>query len=398
MDIVVIGGGIMGLALAREMNRRHPGMRIAIIEKEAELGAHASGRNSGVLHSGIYYPKDSLKAKFCADGARAMAQYCEEKNLPIDRMGKVILPVLDSDDATLELLLERARANGANAQMIDSIQLRELEPDAHTCTGRALHSPNTAVIDPKSVLKSLADDLKANGIVFRLGEKVDHVDEDSVLVGGQRLRYGLLINAAGLQADLVAKQCGVGERYTMLPFKGLYYRLDPAAAVNIRRLIYPVPDLRVPFLGVHFTKKVNGEVFLGPTAIPALGRENYRGLKGVSLTDLSHIAPALIGQFVRNQQGFRTFVREEAGRFIKSRFVAAAQMLVPRLRSADLLPSDKVGIRAQLFDRKKHELVMDFLVERGERSIHVLNAVSPGLTSAFSFAAHVADRAEEALR
>jgi (S)-2-hydroxyglutarate dehydrogenase len=397
MDVVVVGGGIMGLALAREMNHRHPSMRIAVIEKEPSLGCHASGRNSGVLHSGIYYPQESLKAKFCAEGARAMALYCEERGLPLDRMGKVILPVLESDDETLDLLVTRARANGARAELIGERELHDLEPDAHTCTGRALHSPDTAVIDPRAVLTSLAADLTRTGVILRLGQRVSRIEKDSIVIGQERLPYGLLVNAAGLQADLIAKQCGVGERYTMLPFKGLYYRLDPAANLKIRGLIYPVPDLRVPFLGVHFTKKIDGEVFLGPTAIPALGRENYHGLRGVSLRDLTHIAPALIGQYLRNQQGFRTFVREEAGRFLKSRFAAAARLLVPRLRASDLQSSDTVGIRAQLFDRERHELVMDFLVERGERSIHVLNAVSPGLTSAFSFAAYVTDQAESVM-
>ncbi|HET7711665.1 MAG TPA: FAD-dependent oxidoreductase, partial [Thermoanaerobaculia bacterium] len=207
----------------------------------------------------------------------------------------------------------------------------------------------------------------------------------------QQFSYGTVINAAGLQADLVAKQFGAGERYVILPFKGLYYRLADDAAIPIHRLIYPVPDLSVPFLGVHFTRSISGHVYLGPTAIPALGRENYRGLSGMSVMESLRIAGTLARQYATNHQGFRRFVHAEARRFAKPFFVAAARALVPAIRTEHLVSCDKVGIRAQLFDREKRELVMDFVVEEGERSLHILNAVSPGFTSAFTFARHVVD-------
>lgn len=391
-DAVIVGAGIIGLSMARELRRRDPRSRIVVLEKEPALGRHASGRNSGVLHSGIYYPAGSLKAALCADGARRMAEYCRERSLPVAAIGKVILPTRAADDGQLDLLLERARANGARAELIDERTLRELEPEARTATGRALFSPDTSVVDPKQVLAALSAELTQSGVDIQLGRCVESAKNGSLTVGGTTLSYGLLINAAGLHADVIARAAGVGERYVILPFKGIYYRLLPSAPLDIRRLIYPVPDLRVPFLGVHFTRSITGEVHLGPTAVPAFGREHYRGLTGVEVGDAGRIVTTLARQYASNKQGFRTFVHAEAGRFLKPLFVSAARALVPRLRSRDLEASGKVGIRAQLFDKERQELVMDFVLERGERSLHVLNAVSPGFTSAFSFASYALDQ------
>lgn len=335
-----------------------------------------------MLHSGIYYPSGSLKGKLCAAGAREMAEFCDREGLPIDRLGKVILPLREGDDAQLDTLLERARSNGAVAEIVDDVQLREIEPLARTVTGRALFSPNTAVVDPLPIVQRIASSLDV-----RCGQRVVGVRNGEVITQRDRFRFGLFINAAGLYADTVAKMCGVGEQYVMLPFKGMYYRVWH---LQLRRLIYPVPDLRVPFLGVHLTRTAHGDVLLGPTALPALGRENYRGLQGIS--DVPTIARWLAQQFITNAQGFRSLVRQELGRMTKHAFAEEARTLVPTLRDEDLGPSDHVGIRAQLVDTKKGEMVMDFLIERGERSLHVLNAVSPGFTTAFAFARVVANQ------
>jgi L-2-hydroxyglutarate oxidase LhgO len=379
-DVVIAGAGIVGLAIARELSKR---ARVVVLEKEPAVGLHASGRNSGVLHSGIYYPAGSLKGRLCAEGAREMAAYCDEQGLPIDRLGKVILPVRADDDAQLDMLLERARSNGAVAEIVDEKQLSEIEPVARTVTGRALFSPNTAVVDPLAIVRRVASTLDV-----RTDQRVVGVRDGVVITDRGRFAYGLFVNAAGLHADTVAKMCGVGSHYVMLPFKGMYHRVWH---LQLQRLIYPVPDLRVPFLGVHLTKAIDGEVLLGPTALPALGRENYRGLRGVSARDLAQIVLRLSRQFATNAQGFRALVRQEVGRMTRHAFAEEARVLVPTLRDADLGPSAHVGIRAQLVDTKKGELVMDFLVERGERSVHVLNAVSPGFTTAFAFARYVAD-------
>lgn len=375
-DTVVIGGGIVGLAIARELLSRDPRQRIAVFEKEPELGRHASGRNSGVLHSGIYYPPASLKGRLCTEGSRLMRDYCDERKLPIARIGKVVVPASDAEDGQLETLLERARANGARAEIVDDV--REFEPEARS--GRALFSPDTSVIDPKRILASLAKELRAAGVDFVFNREVTEID------GGT---YGFLVNAAGLHADRIARRFGVGERYTILPFRGRYFKL--AAPFAIQRLIYPVPDLRVPFLGVHFTNAIDGTTYVGPTAMPALGRENYSGVHGIRMTDAASIATTIVRQYASNKQGFRTLLHQEAARLWKRNFAAAARALVPRLEPKQLKPSTKAGIRAQLFDRVRNELVMDFVVERGERSLHILNAVSPGFTTAFSFARFALD-------
>jgi L-2-hydroxyglutarate oxidase LhgO len=374
-DTIVIGGGIVGLAIARELLSRDPNQRIAIFEKEPELGRHASGRNSGVLHSGIYYPPASLKGRLCTEGARLMREYCDERKLPIARIGKVIVPASEAEDGQLEVLLERATANGARAEIVNAA---DYEPEARD--GRALFSPDTSVVDPKRILTGVAGELRAAGVEFVFNRDVTEVDRGT---------YGFLVNAAGLHADRIARPFGVGERYTILPFRGRYYKL--AAPFVIRRLIYPVPDLRVPFLGVHFTNAIDGTTYVGPTAMPALGRENYSGLHGIRMGDAVSIATTIVRQYASNRQGFRTLLHQEAARLLKRNYAAAARALVPRLETKHLKPSTKAGIRAQLFDRVKNELVMDFVVERGERSLHILNAVSPGFTTAFSFARFALD-------
>jgi len=391
-DIIIIGAGIVGLSIARELKRQNSDLAILILEKERHLGAHGSGRNSGVLHSGIYYPEDSLKAKVCRNGALAMAAYCEKNNLPIKRVGKVIVPVKAEDESQINLLYKRAINNGANVSLVDNIQLKDIEPEACSVSGKALYSPDTAVVDPHAVLEHLADSLRQKGVHIQFNSPVQKADPDKNLVEtypGKQYVYDKLFNATGQFTDRMAHLFDIGKQYTLLPFKGSYYRLSNKLGLHINGLIYPVPDLNVPFLGVHSVKNISGEIYFGPTAVPAFGREHYQGMKGIELHDGIQISYHLIQQYIRNKQGFRQFAHEEAGRFLKRRFVDAAQALVPALKSEHLEVSNKVGIRAQLLDRNKHELVMDFLIERKGNTVHVMNAVSPAFTSAFEFAKYI---------
>jgi L-2-hydroxyglutarate oxidase LhgO len=395
-DFAIVGGGIVGLAIARALKVRRPDARIVVFEKEPTIGAHASGRNSGVLHSGIYYAEGSLKARICAEGARRMAAYCDEHGLPIRRTGKVILPTRPGDGNRLEMLQARGRANGAHFELVDEAGLRKIEPDARSADGRALYNPETASVEPKAVTQGVADELGRLGVEIRTGAAAWPDGPRSLRVNGTPVAYGRLINAAGAFADRVAHAMGVGGRYRIMPFKGSYYRLREGASVTSRGLIYPVPDLRFPFLGVHTTVTPSGAVYFGPSAAPAFGRENYRGLEGFSPSDVSVITARMLEYYVRNANGFRHYVHAEAPRMIKAGFLRAARALIPALRSEDLLPATKVGIRAQLVDRANGTLEMDFVVEHGEHSTHVLNAVSPAFTCALPFGEMVAQQVEDA--
>lgn len=393
-DIVIVGAGILGLSLARELSLRDPRQKIILLEKESALGKHSSGRNSGVLHSGIYYPTKSIKARVCAEGAKQLAEYCEQHGLPIHRTGKVVIPTCEADDYQLDVLYARAKSNGARAELIDRKALQQIEPEAYTPSGRALHSPDTAVIDPLTILRHLGDELTQRGVKILFDQNIETVNpgNSTLKANGETICFGHVFNTAGLHADQVAKSFNVGRDYAILPFKGTYYELAPTAQLDIRGLIYPVPDLRVPFLGVHFTKALSGKIYVGPSALPAWGRENYHGLEGVSLSESSAIFFRLAGQYLNNHQGFRVYAHEEATRLFKHNFVVAAKKLVPEITSQHLLRSEKVGIRAQLLNTRTHELAMDFIVEQGEASTHILNAVSPAFTSAFSFAKLVIDQ------
>jgi len=393
-DFTIIGAGILGLSVAQELLNQYPSVKIEILEKEDRVGRHASGRNSGVLHSGIYYKEDSLKARVCAEGAREMAQFCREHDLPINEYGKVIVPTKQDDDPVIDVLDKRAKINGAKVEIIDGKQLLEIEPSVSVITGRALYSPHTAVVDAGAILNKLVELLTAKGVSIRYGVEVKDVDVNSkkIITSKESRPFNFVVNAAGLYADRVAQMCQCGMDYVMLPFKGLYYDVQKTTDLKINGLIYPVPDMSVPFLGVHFTKGITGKVFVGPTAVPALGRENYRGLNGAKLFEFAPTLYRLAGQYMVNKNGFRRYAHEEAARFLKSKFTDAAKVLIPEIKESDLSLSSKVGIRAQLFDKKDKEIIHDFVVEKNEYSIHVLNAVSPAFTSAFSFSKYLVNK------
>lgn len=393
-DFLIIGGGVVGLAIARELKSRYRDQVVTVLEKEPATGTHSSGRNSGVLHSGIYYPPESLKAKVCGQGAREMAEYHENHGLPLDRRGKILVATSEVDAPQLDLLEARAVQNGIEVKRIDAKQLRELEPEARSATGEALWVPGTSVGSPAAMMKALRSEVEAMGVRVVCGAKLSKVDVAAKILSlkdGVKFQFGHVINAAGLHADRVAHQFECGMRYTLLPFKGIYWKLDADSGIKLNHLIYPVPDLRVPFLGVHTTTTTDGITYLGPTAVPAFGRENYRGYEGVGAHELASITAMLVRQYFSGKDGFRRLAWQEGRRYFKPWFIQAAQALLPNLRPEHLLPTDKVGIRAQMLDKKTGRLVTDFLVERGVSSTHILNAISPAWTSAFPFARHVCD-------
>jgi len=394
-DYLIIGAGIVGVTVSLELKKRYPNSRIVLLEKERALGMHSSGRNSGVLHSGIYYPPGTLKARLCREGATEMANFHRENKLRLRECGKVLVVANPQDDPQLDLLAERARQQSISVEILDERQLSALEPEARSTTGRAIFVPSTAVGDPLAVMGVLKDQLVAEGVKIIYSSNIASVDAKN---GHIRLRtdetihYGHAVNTAGLHADCVAHQFGCGTRYTLLPFKGIYWKLNPDSGIRFNHLVYPVPDLRVPFLGVHTTTTVDGSTYLGPTAVPSFGRENYQGMQGVNVTEATQISLILIKQFIANRDGFRRLAWQEGPRYFKHWFAEAAQAIAPNINSKYLMPTNKVGIRAQMFDMQEGKLVNDFLVEKGPKSTHILNAISPAWTSAFPFARYVCDQ------
>ena len=387
--MVIVGGGIVGLSIARELASR--GARdLLVLEKEDGLGRHASGRNSGVLHAGIYYAPDRRKARTCLAGNLAMRTYCKEKGLPLLECGKVIVAREESELPVLDELARRAAANGARVDMLDEKALAAVEPSART-VGRALWSRMTAVVDPKAVLASLRTDLESGGRVrIRTGvEVVGAPGPGTVRTTAGDVAYGRLVNAAGAHCDRVARFFGVGEHYRLIPFKGIYRKLRKDARLVVNGNIYPVPDTRNPFLGVHFTRSVHGDVYLGPTAIPAFGRENYGIFAGVD-RDAPRIAFEDAVLFFANP-GFRSVALSEPRKYLPAYLHRDAARLVRGFDPTEVEPADKVGIRPQLVDWRTKELLMDFIVERAGDTLHVLNPISPVFTRAMELARQIAD-------
>lgn len=387
-EIVICGAGIIGLTIARKL--LESGARdIIIFDKEDGLGKHASGRNSGVLHAGIYYDPGTLKAKMCLNGNLRMQAYCEEHGLPLFKSGKVIVARDESELTTLDELQRRATANGATVEMLDQQQLAEIEPNARTA-GRALHSPLTAVVDPGAILAAMREELETSGKVrFFFDTRFLAAGKNKVKTSQGDIGYTLFVNAAGAFSDRVAQAFGLAKNFRLLPFKGIYRKLKKPAADKIRGSIYPVPNIKNPFLGVHFTRSVHGDVYVGPTAIPAFGRENYGILQGID-NEFSAILLRDLHMFLKNEK-FRAVALEEPKKYFFKHFFTDAEKLVRHITPNDFLSSPKVGIRPQLVDIKTNELVMDFVIERHENTVHVLNSISPAFTSSLAFADMVVD-------
>ncbi len=395
-DFLVIGGGVIGLSIARELKRRHPGASVSLVDKEDGPARHASGRNSGVLHAGFYYTADSLKAKFTRAGNRAWSEYCRDHRLPLRACGKLVVASRPQDLPVLDELLSRARANGVPLDSVDEAQARTIEPRARTFQ-RALYSPTTATVNPAMCVATLTVDAASAGVHMSWSEAYVSHDGRVVRTSKGEIEAGMVINAAGLYADRIARDYGFSKRYRILPFKGLYLYSDEAPQA-LRVHIYPVPNIHNPFLGVHFTVTVDGRLKIGPTAIPALWRENYGGFSGFSARELVEIAFRQSGLFLSAGFDFRRLAWEEFRKNSRRVMVGLAQKLAEGVEPSQYRRWGTPGIRAQLIDIEKRALVTDFVLEGDSRSLHVLNAVSPGFTCAMPFAAHVVERALTSVR
>lgn len=391
-DFVIVGAGIVGLTVANELLRRQPGARIAVLEKEAAPGLHASGRNSGVMHSGIYYGSDTLKARVCATGARRMIEFAKAEGIAVNQCGKVILATSDEQLPTVEKLLRNARENDIPAEKIDHQQLKKIEPFAAPGPA-AIYCPSTAVIDSAAVVRRIKEKLEQRGVTFLFGCAFKGIQSKGRIQTSQgSIGYGFLINCAGAYADTVAKTYGLAKEYALVPFKGIYWKLSKTANPKVRANIYPVPDISMPFLGVHLTRAINGDVYVGPTAIPAFGRENYGIVQGISPAESLKICYRLTDMYVRDDNNFRKLVHVEMGKYKKQNFLTAAIKLVPSLIAEDMVSTPKAGIRPQLVNMKTRKLEMDYILVNTDDSLHVLNAISPAFTGSFTFAEVIVDK------
>ena len=394
-DFLVIGGGVIGVNIARGLKKRYPTSKVTLIEKEASCGMHASGRNSGVLHAGFYYSPDSLKAKFTRDGTAQLTAYCEEKQISLNRCGKLVVAKDATDLPALDELLKRGKANGITLEELDEQDAKKIEPRVKTYQ-RALFSPTTSTVNPNAVLQAMVADAIADGVQIKSG--VAFVGKKGRIIQTTECQYeaGYAVNAAGLYADQIARQFGFSERYRILPFKGLYlYSDEPPGALKTN--VYPVPDLRNPFLGVHFTVTNEGKAKIGPTAIPAMWREQYGGMSRFSLAEFIEIAGRGLSLLGNAGFEFRRLAIEEVKKYSRRRMVRLAGELVEGVRLEHFSKWGKPGIRAQLLDIKKRRLEMDFVTEGDDHSMHVLNAVSPAFTCSLPFSQYVCDRIQQAV-
>jgi (S)-2-hydroxyglutarate dehydrogenase len=395
-NICIVGSGMVGLSIAHQILERFGHLSITILEKEATVGKHGSGRNSGVLHAGLYYQPESLKAKVCVPGAKRLKQWCHENNLSVMKCGKVITPQRPELDDQLEVLLERGKKNGAIVEIINEQQFNELVPDGRTSTGRAIWSEGTCVVKPTEVMHKLKQILQDRGVNFLLSQQDWKANPELKVItlnGGVRLSYDYLFNCAGLQADKIAKKFNVGHSYTMLPFRGSYWQFKDNAPFKFTTNLYPIPDLDVPFLGVHATPSLDGVTYLGPTAVPAMGRENYKGVGGLEPLLMLNFFRHMMTQVAIDKK-MRNYVYNQAFDWTPKNFLNAVKLIIPKVEINHIEKSSKVGIRPQLYNLDKRELVQDFVMLRGLSSIHVVNAISPAFTASFELADYILDNSD----
>lgn len=383
-DYLIIGAGIIGLNIAKNLKERFPDSKIVVLEKEEEVAMHSSGRNSGVLHAGFYYTANSLKAKFTKEGNAAMKEFVKERNLQINECKKVVVAQNAEEVKGLEELKRRGEANGVELHWLDEAGLNELYPNIKSYQ-KALLCPSTATVNPKEVTKEFAKVIKELGVEIILSCKYLRSDSNIVSTDQGDFLSKKVINCAGLYADNIARDFGFSKDYVIIPFKGIYLK-DKHNKAHLETNIYPVPNLDNPFLGVHYTLTVDGESKIGPTAIPAFWRENYKGFDNFSLKEFIQILYYEAKLFITNAFGFRSLAFSEVKKYSLTYLKGLATKLTKKMDHDGFDSWSTPGIRAQLLDKNTLELVQDFVVESDKDSVHVLNAVSPAFTSAIPFA------------
>lgn len=383
-DYLIIGAGIIGLNIARNLKLRFPNSSILVIEKEPEVAMHSSGRNSGVLHAGFYYDVNSLKAKFTKEGNLALKEFVKQRELQINECKKIVVALDDKEVKGLEELKRRGDLNGVELHWLDEKELCVLYPNIKTYK-KALLCPSTATVNPKEVTKEFAKVIVELGVELILDCKYISSLSNVVSTSHGDFQAQKVINCAGLYADNIARDFGFSKDYVIIPFKGIYLK-DKTNKSHLKTNIYPVPNLDNPFLGVHYTLTVDGESKIGPTAIPAFWRENYKGFDNFNLKEFIQIIYYESKLFITNAFGFRSLAFSEIKKYSLSYLKGLATKLTKKMNHKGFDSWSTPGIRAQLLNKNTLELVQDFVVESDEKSVHVLNAVSPAFTSSIPFA------------
>ncbi len=389
--LIVVGAGILGLSIALEAQRRFPGITVIVLEKEKVAGSHASGRNSGVIHAGLYYQRNSMKADFAVRGNKMMRSYLEEHDLPILDIGKIIVAKNESDLNNLHKIYSRATENNAKVEILNESELYNYEPLAKTHK-KFLWSPNTAIGSPQKLMQKLVSEFLSLGGNIVYGSKVNAIENSRIeLESGESHPFEYLVNCAGTGALRIAKKMKFGQEYLQLPVAGGYLSTQ-YENLPLSRLVYSAPHPLSPFLGVHFTQTLDGRIRVGPSAIPLLGSEQYHLHSNIEFRESIESLNSILTLVRKNPSYASKVLINQLKAGTKNGMLLAAKELVPKIEVKHGWVRDPAGIRAQLVHRASGKLVDDFIVEQGKNSTHILNAVSPGWTSAFPFSQHIVEK------
>jgi L-2-hydroxyglutarate oxidase LhgO len=390
-DVLIIGAGVIGLGTGIALLEARPGLKVIIAEKEMQLAMHASGRNSGVLHAGFYYSPDSLKAKFCREGNKALRKIAKKYEIPVREVGKVVVARNADENERLETLFNRGIKNGVDIELLNASRLKDFEPLAIT-NERFLWSPTTAVSDTKAVIGALRQEFESLGGTIQYSRTIKLKETKGEIIdatGTYSAKH--IINAAGAQSDRISRTIDIGTEYAMLPFMGVY-RVTEESNLPLQRLVYPVPHPINPFLGVHFTLTFDHKIKIGPTAIPIAGREQYSLLKGWSASDIRQAVKGMASLVKGQKHDFGAILKSELPKFLESTITNESRALVPTARHVKVWNKKPPGIRAQLVHLPTGSLEQDFVVKNKINSTHILNVVSPGWTSALPFGRYIVEQ------
>ncbi len=395
-DFIIIGSGIIGLTLAYKLKKKYPDCKITILEKETNSISHGSGRNSGVIHSGIYYQPGSLRAKLCVSGSVELKNYIKKNNLWIHECGKILVANADTSYGNLDFLYDRGIKNGVKIERITKEEAEKLEPNLKSSYPYCLFVPFTSIADPKEVSSCLIKELKDLGVNILYGEKVlNIIDQNQVVITNVgKYSFKHIFNCAGLGADILARNSNIKFRYSFLPFKGKYWKVKNTE-FKLNHLVYPIPDLEYPFLGLHSSMDKDGNYYLGPSSTPVFGREAYDGFFNSNLKEFLELFFSFFKKIIFNENQLRTLAFKEFKIIFKSGFLSEVNKMFKNLKTSDLeVTNKKIGIRSQIFDPNSKTLVNDFVILHEKYSTHIINAISPAWSASFAFADHIIENSK----